>query len=160
MMTDDLTSAQAKALPLQPNPALKPLEVFVGEWSVELVFPADPATIARTHASFEWLEDGAFLMMHTGGATSGLPWSTCIISRDELLETYSLLYYDWRGTSRIYQMSLEQGQWKQWRNAPGFSQRFSGTFSSDRKTITARWEISSDGEHWEHDFDLTYTKVS
>ncbi len=47
-MLDDLTSAQAKTPPPQPNPALKPLEVFVGEWSVELVFPGDPATIGHT----------------------------------------------------------------------------------------------------------------
>ena len=53
-MPDDFTSAQAKTPPPQPNPALKPLEVLVGEWSVELVFPADPATIGRTHTSFKY----------------------------------------------------------------------------------------------------------
>jgi hypothetical protein len=159
MMPDDLTPAQAKTSPPQPNPALKSLEVLVGEWNVELVFPADPATIGRTHTSFTWLKDGAFLMMHTGGETSGTPWSTCIMSRDDSVETYSMLYYDWRGTSRIYEMSLEHGRWKQWRKAPGFSQRFIGTFSSDLLTITAHWEKSFDGSHWEHDFDLTYTKV-
>jgi hypothetical protein len=57
-------------------------------------------------------------------------------------------------------MSLENGQWKQWRQAPGFSQRFIGTFSEDGRTITARWEISSNGEQWERDFELTYTRVS
>jgi hypothetical protein len=40
-----------------------------------------------------------------------------------------------------------------------FVQRFSGTFSADGNTITFRLEKSSDGVHWEHDFDLTYTKV-
>lgn len=162
-MTDDDANAQiAQTNPQtpQPNPALKHLEVFVGEWNVELVFPSDPAAVARTHASFTWLEDGAFLMMHMGGETAGSPWSTSIISRDDAGETYSILYYDWRGTSRIYQMSLESDQWKQWRNAPGFSQRFTGTFSDDRQTITARWEKSSDGSQWEHDFDLIYTKAS
>ena len=73
MMPDDFTSAQAKTPPPQPNPALKPLEVLVGEWSVELMFPADPATIGRTHASFKWLEDGAFLMMHTGAKRRTFP---------------------------------------------------------------------------------------
>ncbi len=29
-----------------------------------------------------------------------------------------------------------------------------------RKTITGFWEKSGDGEAWEHDFDLAYTKQS
>ena len=49
--------------------------------------------------------------------------------------------------------------WTLWREFPGFSQRFHGTFSDDGNIITARWEKSSDGSNWERDFDLTYTKV-
>ena len=70
-----------------------------------------------------------------------------------------MLYFDSRGVSRVYQMSLSDGVWKMWREAPGFSQRFMGTWSSDGRTIRGRWEESGDGSHWEHDFDLTYTKV-
>jgi hypothetical protein len=46
-----------------------------------------------------------------------------------------------------------------WREAPGFSQRFSGAFGDNGQTITGRWERSSDGVHWEHDFDLMYKKA-
>jgi hypothetical protein len=56
-------------------------------------------------------------------------------------------------------MSLSDGVWKLWRDAAGFSQRFEGMFSDDGKTISGRWEKSADGMQWEHDFDLTYTKV-
>jgi hypothetical protein len=42
---------------------------------------------------------------------------------------------------------------------PGFFQRFTGTFSTDRRTITGGWEGSRDGSSWEPDFDVTYTKV-
>ena len=81
------------------------------------------------------------------------------MGRDESLDRYTVLYFDTRGVSRIYQMSLEGGQWKMWRDAPGFSQRYVGTFSEDKNSITARWEKSSDGLNWEHDFDMTYTRV-
>ena len=40
-----------------------------------------------------------------------------------------------------------------------FSQRFTGTLSEDGNTIAGAWEICHDGKTWEHDFDLTYTKV-
>jgi hypothetical protein len=82
-----------------------------------------------------------------------------IIGRDESTETYCILYYDSRGVSRVYQMSLSDGVWKMWREVPDFSQRFTGTFGDNGQTITGRWESSSDGAHWEHDFDLTYKKA-
>jgi hypothetical protein len=59
----------------------------------------------------------------------------------------------------MYRMSLDGGVWRQWRDSPGFSQRFVGTLSQDGGTIKAYWEKSSDGVNWKHDFDLTYTKV-
>lgn len=62
-------------------------------------------------------------------------------------------------------MSFSDGIWKLWRDSPDFSplkfsQRFTGTFSDDDKTISGGWEICHDATRWEHDFDLTYTKVS
>jgi hypothetical protein len=61
-------------------------------------------------------------------------------------------------------MSFEDGVWKLWRDEPDlspidFSQRFTGTFSDDGKSIAGRWEINHDGKTWEHDFDLTYVKA-
>ncbi len=69
-----------------------------------------------------------------------------------------------RGVARVYKMSLADGVWKLWRDEPDFSpldfrQRYTGTFSEDGATIVSAWEISHDGTTWEHDFDLTYTRV-
>ena len=41
-----------------------------------------------------------------------------------------------------------------------FWQRFTGEFSADGRTISGRWETSSDGSTWEHDFDPTYRKLT
>jgi hypothetical protein len=68
--------------------------------------------------------------------------------------------FDSRGVYRVYQASLENGVWKVWRDAPGFYQRFVGTFSADGSTIDCKWERSDDGTNWFTDFDGTYTKVS
>jgi hypothetical protein len=38
--------------------------------------------------------------------------------------------------------------------------RFTAELSDDRRTMRAAWEESSDGTSWEHDFDLTYTRVA
>ena len=141
------------------NPALSDLDVLIGEWDVGLSFPVDPPGTVRGHASCAWLEDGAFFIMRMGAKTAGPPYSISIIGRDDSAKTYTMLYLDDRGVSRVYQMSLGNGEWKQWREAPGFSQRFTGRFSADGNTSTAYWEKSKDGVSWEHDFDLTYTRV-
>lgn len=37
--------------------------------------------------------------------------------------------------------------------------RFTGTIASDGRTIVSRGELSRDGEHWEPDLALTYTRM-
>lgn len=142
-----------------PNPALKPLDILVGEWTAEICHPLDPSTIIRGRAIFEWIEGGAFLLQHSEVPNTDFPRGTMTIGRDEADETYCMLYFDSRGVSRIYQMSFGDGVWTLWRDAPGFSQRFTGAVAADGATITGQWEKSSDGHTWEHDFDLSYRKV-
>jgi hypothetical protein len=144
------------------NPALERLDNLAGEWNVEMSsmsFHPDPSAVAHGRVFFEWLEGGIFMIQREEPPGSEVPHGTWIIGPDDAAGTYGVLHYDSRGVSRIYQMSLNDGVWKVWRDFPGFSQRFTGTFSKDAKTITAHWKKSNDGSTWEHDFDLTYTKV-
>jgi hypothetical protein len=144
------------------NPALESLQVLAGDWNMELsnaAFLPTPSDTANGNVSFEWVEDGAFLVMRMGDKSMGPPEAVWLIGRDEAMPNYQVLYFDSRKVSRIYAMSFSNGVWKMWRDAPGFSQRFQGTFSDDGKTIKGHWEKSFDGSKWEHDFDVTYTKV-
>ena len=146
----------------QTNPALEQLGTFVGDWNIEITsmsFDSDPSAVARGHTSFQWLEEGAFLLQHSAVPNTAFPRASAVIGPDDEAGTYGMLYFDSRGVSRIYRMTLSGGIWTMWREFPGFSQRFHGTFSDDNNTITAYWEKSSDGSNWEHDFDLTYTRV-
>lgn len=145
-----------------PNPALERLRVLVGEWELEITsmsFDPDPSAVAHGHVSFHWMEDGAFLREHSEIPNTEFPKSVAIIGPDDSAETYGMLYFDSRGVSRIYQMSLTGDTWKLWRDFPGFSQRFMGTFSDGDSVITARWEKSKDSSTWERDFDQKYTKI-
>jgi hypothetical protein len=150
--------------PQQPtNPAIERLGMFVGKWNLEISsmsFHEDKSATVHGRATFDWIEGGAFLRERSEVPNTAFPRAIAIIGPDDSAETYSMLYFDSRGVSRIYQMSLNGETWKLWRDFPGFSQRFIGTFSDDHNKITARWEKSSDGRNWEHDFDITYTKVN
>ncbi|MEV6811724.1 hypothetical protein [Micromonospora sp. NPDC051296] len=55
-------------------------------------------------------------------------------------------------------MTYADGVWRQWRDAPGFGQRFVGTLAADGDRIDGRWEISRDGTRWDLDFELTYRR--
>ncbi len=72
-MADHKSDAQADQHTSQPNPTLQRLDVFVGEWTMAISSPAYPSAIAHGQASFEWLEGGAFLIMHTDVEQVGPP---------------------------------------------------------------------------------------
>lgn len=149
------------------NPDLERLNRFVGVWELEV--PLDGQTIRGGRETFEWLEDGAFLVQCSeAGDLSQAPteWvenaprsTVSIIGLDDTSGQFTMLYADSRDVFRVYQMSLSDGVWKLWRDAPGFSQRFTGTFNDD-DVIEGTWERSDDGVDWEVDFYLTYTKIS
>jgi hypothetical protein len=50
------------------------------------------------------------------------------------------------------------GEWKTWRDAPGFSQRCTGTFEEDGGAITWRWQLSQDDSTWNDDLEITYRR--
>ena len=143
------------------NPALERLSPFVGEWDMEissLSFQEDPSAMVRGHASFEWLQGGAFLLERFQVSHPDFPHGISIIGTDDAAETYCMLYFDSRNVSRIYRMTMSGQTWTLWREFPGFSQRYSGIFSEDNNVITGRWEKSEDGSTWELDFNVTYTR--
>jgi hypothetical protein len=122
-------------------------------------FLPDPSATVKGNVSFDWSEDGAFLIMRMGGKLSSAPSAIWLIHRDESSADYKAFYYDDRKVSRIYEMSFSDNVWELWRESPDFSQRFEGKISRDRNKILAKWENSNDGQTWEHDFDVTYTRL-
>jgi hypothetical protein len=141
-----------------PNPALEPLQVLVGEWNTVGSHRLLPGTL-HGHTSFEWLEGGAFLIAHTDVEEPGVPTGIFIFGSDDNADAYTVIYFDERGVSRKYESTLQDNIWKMWRDAPGFSQRFTGTITDDGDTIVGVWELSDDDSTWKRDLELTYTRV-
>ncbi len=144
-------------LPPQPTGSLRQFAILVGEWTMIGIHPAFPSA-AHGHSSFTWLKDEALLLWQFDWDQPGPPNALSVIGHDDAVDTCSMLYADERGVARIYQMSLEGGVWKMWRESPGFSQRTMGTFSADGNAISCHGEVSRDGSNWEQDLDVTYTR--
>ena len=143
----------------KPNPALAPLSVLVGTWNTVGTHPLVPGTTFHGRTSFDWLEGGAFLIMHSQIDEPQIPSGIAIFGSDDTTGECSMLYFDERGVSRTYEVTLRDNVWRWWRNAPGFSQRFTGVIAADGRTIVSRGELSRDGKSWEPDLELTYTRA-
>ena len=142
------------------NPALATLQFLAGAWDMELSeasFLPDPDASVHGPVTFEWIEQGAALVMRMGGAATAT--ATWIIGRDDSEPDYCVLYSDDRGVSRVYRMSFSDGTWRMWRDTPEFSQRFHAEVSPGQADITGSWQKSVDGGRtWEHDFTVRYSR--
>jgi len=113
---------------------------------------------------FEWLAGRRFVVQRWEVPHPAAPDGIAIIGFDTGRDNYLQHYFDSRGVARLYEMSFADGVWKLWRTVGDFSpvdfsQRYTGTFSDDGRTIRGSWESSSDGSSWEHDFQLIYTRT-
>lgn len=141
------------------------LKRLLGKWSLDMTPPGgQPSGDVGARVTFEPMGE-SFLVERWTVPVPGAPDGIAVIGYDEGRGTLLQHYFDDRGVARLYEMSLRDGVWTLERTKPDFSplafkQRFKGTFSEDGRTIVGRWEICNDGVTWEHDFDLTYRRVS
>lgn len=139
--------------------ALKRLEPLVGQWRLTATPPGGPPWPGEGRAIFEWHDSGAHLVERTTVDIPGVPDGVSIIGCDAANGTYFQLYSDDRGVCRVYEMGIDDSEWRLWREGAPFAQRFTGRFDEDGRTIAGRWEIAEDGINYTTDFDLTYTRV-
>ena len=148
------------------NPSIERLAVLVGEWSMVPEFKGLPPAGEGAPVVFEWMPGERFLIQRWEIPVPEAPDGIAVIGPDPQSQGNFLQhYFDSRGVARVYRMTLGDGVWKLWRDSPDFSpldfsQRYTGTFSDDGRTISGAGEICHDGTTWEHDFDLTYRKVA
>jgi len=143
----------------KPNPRLQLLHVLVGEWTTVGTHPLVPGKTFHGSVSFSWIHGGAFLLMRSQIDEPEIPTAVAVFGTDDASDSCSMLYFDERAVSRRYEVRIDGNEWRWWRDAPDFSQRFVGSISPDGRTIVGRGEFSRDGGPWEPDLALTYTRV-
>lgn len=153
------------------RPDLQPLNRLVGNWISEATHPALPGAVVRGTAAIEWLEGQCFLVVRSHNDHQDFPDAISIIGFTDLDRVgpdadestagsgsrLCMHYFDSRGVFRVYEANVDVEAWRMWRNAPGFSQRFTGTFSDDN-AIVGRWQLCRDDEHWADDLQILYRR--
>ena len=142
------------------NHCLQPFNVLIGEWKTVGHHPAMPGLEVHGTAVFEWLEGGAFVMMHSHVDHKDFPDGIAIFGSDDSEEEFTMNYFDERNVSRKYTSTIKNNVWKWWRNDKEFSQRFTFEVKDNGNKIVGKGEMSRNGQPWEGDLELTYTRVS
>jgi hypothetical protein len=154
------------------EPALTELNRLVSTWTIDVTHPALPGVVAHGTAVAEWLEGERFLIHRARIDHPDFPDSVSIVGitgRDRVESpdvdptagTESRLcmhYFDSRGVFRIYEVSIDDRAWRLSRDAPGFSQRFTGVFADGGETIDGRWQLCEDDVNWKNDLQITYRR--
>jgi hypothetical protein len=139
--------------------ALGLLDVLVGEWTQLISGHGDPTGTV----TFEWSLGERYLVQRSI-LPAPFPESFAIIEYDEAADTFRQHYFDSRGVTRVYRMTLAGSEWTLLRTEAdfsplGFAQRFVGTISDDGRAVDGSWEQSHDGgATWEHDFGLRFER--
>jgi hypothetical protein len=135
------------------NPALEPLDVLIGDWSLTLTnawFLDSPDIEQHGRATARWLGD-AFIELEASLEGNAL-WQF-VFGRSDPNGELVALYHDPRPTSRLFRMTFVEGTWTLLRQDPDFHQRFIATVTPAR--VDGHWDASEDGgATWRKDFDL------
>lgn len=155
------------------EPALKALNQLVGNWTTEATHPAFPGSVLHGTAVIEWLDGERFLIYRSHTDHRDVPDAISIIGftdRDRVGNApntdsaasgtphLSMHYFDSRGVFRVFDVSMDDDSWRIWRDARGFSQRFTGKFADGGNAIVGRWQLCRDDVHWNDDLQITYRR--
>jgi hypothetical protein len=147
--------------PVDGSSPLELLRALTGTWTTEGSHPLLPDVVIRGRATFEWLDGGRFLIWRSSCDHPDIPDAVAVIGVTD--DQLSMHYFDSRGVHRIYLVDAALGTtpltWRFWRDDPGFSQRFTGTFGDGGDTFITRGQLARDGGTWEDDLALTYRRT-
>ena len=155
------------------DPTLEPLNRLVGTWTTEATHPSLPGVVVHGSVTVEWLEGERFLIHRARTDHPDFPDSISIIGHighdridsatgvvpaSDGQPTLRMHYYDSRGVFRVYEASIDDVSWRFWRDAPGFSQRFTGRLADGGDTIAGQSQLRKDDVHWVDDLSITYRR--
>jgi hypothetical protein len=95
-----------------PNPALEPFRVLIGKWNTTGTHGLLADTILHGRTSFEWLENGAFLIIRSEIDDARFPQGIAILGSDDSEKQHYMLTFDERGVSRRHEVTLQGNIWK------------------------------------------------
>lgn len=145
---------------MKTNPALSKLDRAIGAWNVTGRHPYFPGRAIGGRVTFERIEGGAFIRMHSKMVDPEFPEGVAIFGTDGDDDRCTMLYFDERGVSRRYDVSLRDDGFTWYRDDPKFAQRFHVTIAEDGQSMRSEGTMKRDGGAWEADLGLVYVRAT
>lgn len=140
-----------------PNPALQPLAFLIGEWRTSGTHPLVPGERLEGRTLFAWIEGGAFLMMRSEIDHPLFPSGLAIIGSDDHAGSFAMLYFDQRGTSRLFEVEVGEGEVSWRRDDPKLSQSL--TIRAEGEALVSTGRMSENGGEWKDDLSQHFTRA-
>lgn len=129
------------------------LDGLLGTWHFDMRHVAMPEPISGQQR-YERVLDGAFVLLHWTYDHPDFPDAIAV------LDDRRLHYFDVRGVTRLFDLEVGDSGWTMIRRDSDFWQRSTITFS-DRDSMNGTGQNSYDsGASWQHDFSISYTRVT
>ena len=144
---------------MQKNSALALLDRVLGTWNVTGSHPYLPGRVLRGRVTFERIDGGAFVRMHSTVEDPEIPEGIALFGTDVDAKTCTMLYFDARGVARTYQVELDANGFTWVRDAPEFAQRFRVTIAESGDAMEGEGTMKKAGAGWEPDLRLSYVRA-
>lgn len=131
-------------------------DVLIGTWHTEATHPQFQDVVAG-RVSYEWLAGNRFLVERSHNDHPAFPDAISVIGPPEDGDGLVMEYFDSRGVRRTYNVSLEDGVLRMWRDAPGFDQRSTATLDDEQFELV--YELAEEPGEWRDDLKVTYRRV-
>ena len=141
------------------NPQLKFFERIIGEWRSTGSHPALPDLTLHGRVSFAWQHGGAFLVWRSEVDHPLFPDGIAIVGSDDEAGTIFISYFDERGISRKYDVTLGENGFTMQRADPKFAQRMTFSLEAGDARIVSKGEMSREGAAWEPDLSQIFERV-
>jgi hypothetical protein len=146
---------------MKTNTELALLDRAVGTWNVTGSHPYLAGRTLRGSVTFERIERGAFIRMHSKMEDTEIPEGVAIFGTDGEDEPAgaTMLYFDERGVARRYEVTFQTDGFTWARDSKQLAQRFIVTIAKDGRTMEGEGTMKKDGADWEPDLRLSYVRA-
>ena len=138
------------------NPALRRLDFLLGEWRTEGTHPQLAGQTLNGRTSFKRHEGGAFVIMRTHVDHPEIPDGMAIIGSDDGAGTFAMVYFDERGISRLYDLTIGERTLTWRRDDPQLAQTNTIKAGDDEDILIGKGRMSQNGGAWGEDLSQTF----
>ena len=141
------------------NHRLEPLGFLIGDWLTIGRHPLVPRVALAGRTAFDWHHGGAFIMMRSEVDDPRFPDGVAIIGSDDGAGSFALSYFDERGVSRLFALTIGAGEVTWRRDDPVLAQCVTVRALAGGDELISTGRMSKNGGDWTDDLSQHFRRA-